>query len=46
MLDLPTFVRRVVVPILYVVGHAVGKYRKYADAPTPVTPDSRAHSQL
>jgi quercetin dioxygenase-like cupin family protein len=44
MLELPTFVRRVVVPMLYVVGHALGKYRKYADAPTPVRPDSRANS--
>ncbi len=37
MLELPTVVRRVVMPIVYVVGLATGKYRKYASAPKPIT---------
>lgn len=36
MLELPAFVRRVVVPIAYVMGRALGKYRKYRNAPEPV----------
>ena len=36
MLELPAFVRRVVVPIAYVLGRALGKYEKYRDAPEPV----------
>jgi quercetin dioxygenase-like cupin family protein len=35
MLELPAFVRRVVMPVLYVVGRALGKHRKYTDAPYP-----------
>jgi mannose-6-phosphate isomerase-like protein (cupin superfamily) len=38
MLELPAFVRRVVMPILYVVGRALGKYKKYGDAPEPISP--------
>jgi quercetin dioxygenase-like cupin family protein len=36
MLELPTFVRRVVIPILYVVGRVLGKYEKYKDAPEAI----------
>jgi quercetin dioxygenase-like cupin family protein len=36
MLELPTLVRRVVMPVLYVVGSVLGKYRKFADAPPAV----------
>ncbi len=32
------FVQRVLIPILYVVGRALGKYKKYADAPEPISP--------
>ena len=35
MLELPAFVRRVVMPVLYVVGRALGKHRKYRNAPYP-----------
>jgi mannose-6-phosphate isomerase-like protein (cupin superfamily) len=43
MLDLPAFVRRVMIPVLYVVGRAAGKYDKYKDAPEPIqVPSSRA----
>jgi hypothetical protein len=41
MLELPTFVRRVVIPIAYVVGRALGKYGKYRDAPPPIELASR-----
>jgi hypothetical protein len=37
MLELPVFVRRVLIPILYVVGSALGKYKKYGDAPEPIS---------
>jgi quercetin dioxygenase-like cupin family protein len=38
MLELPAVVRRLVIPILYVVGGLTGKYEKYKDAPPPVAP--------
>ena len=37
MLEMPSLVRQVVVPIIYVVGLALGKYTKYKDAPPPIT---------
>jgi hypothetical protein len=33
MLAIPTFVRRAVLPLLYHVGRALGKYGKYRNAP-------------
>ena len=36
MLAMPTFVRRVVLPVVYVVGRALGKYDKYRDAPEQI----------
>jgi mannose-6-phosphate isomerase-like protein (cupin superfamily) len=36
MLELPAFVRRLVMPVLYVVGRGLGKHRKYRDAPYPL----------
>jgi hypothetical protein len=36
MLELPTVVRRLVVPLIYVLGLALGKYAKYKDAPPPI----------
>ena len=36
MLELPALVRRVVVPVVYVVGRTLGKYKKYKDAPEPM----------
>ena len=41
MLELPAFVRRVVIPIAYVVGRLLGKHAKYRDAPPPVTKRQR-----
>ena len=36
MVEIPAPVRRFVFPLLVAVGTALGKYRKYADAPAPV----------
>jgi quercetin dioxygenase-like cupin family protein len=38
MLEMPALARRVLIPILYVVGRVLGKYRKYGDAPEPIAP--------
>ena len=35
MLELPAFVRLVVMPALYFAGRLLGKYEKYKDAPAP-----------
>jgi hypothetical protein len=37
MLEIPAFVRHVVMPVVYVLGLATGRYRKYRDAPPPIT---------
>jgi hypothetical protein len=37
MLELPTVVRRLVIPVVYALGLAIGKYAKYNDAPAPIT---------
>jgi len=44
MLELPTVVRRLVIPVVYVVGRMLGKYEKYKDAPAPVTRHSSRSS--
>jgi quercetin dioxygenase-like cupin family protein len=36
MLELPAVVRHVVIPVVYVVGTILGKYRKFKDAPPPI----------
>jgi mannose-6-phosphate isomerase-like protein (cupin superfamily) len=36
MLELPAFVRRVIMPVLYVAGRVLGKHEKYRDAPPPI----------
>jgi len=36
MTEVPAVVRRLVFPALVIVGRALGKNRKYADAPEPV----------
>jgi hypothetical protein len=36
MLELPTVLRRLVIPLVYKLGLALGKYAKYKDAPPPV----------
>ena len=41
MLELPAVVRRVIIPIFYVVGRILGKYEKYKDAPEPLASDRR-----
>jgi hypothetical protein len=41
LFELPTFVRRLVIPILYVVGRVFGKYEKYRDAPEAIALDRR-----
>lgn len=37
MLEIPAFVRSVVMPVLYLVGRLLGKYERYRDAPEPVS---------
>lgn len=37
MIEMPGFVRHVVIPIVYALGTALGKYEKFRDAPPPVT---------
>lgn len=37
MAEIPAVVQRVVFPMLVLVGRSLGKYRKYADAPEPVS---------
>jgi len=36
MLEIPVVVRRAVIPVVYVLGKVLGKYRKFAGAPEPV----------
>jgi mannose-6-phosphate isomerase-like protein (cupin superfamily) len=36
LLEVPAVVRRIVIPIVYAIGAALGKYRKFKDAPAPV----------
>jgi quercetin dioxygenase-like cupin family protein len=38
MAGMPEVVQRFVLPLLVIVGRALGKHRKYADAPEPVMP--------
>ena len=49
MLDLPIVVRRVVMPVVYVVGRLLGKYDKYRHAPPartlPVAPLKASHGR-
>ena len=37
VLEIPTAVQRVMFPVLRLFGTMLGKYRRYADAPEPVT---------
>ena len=41
MLEIPPLVRHAVIPLVYAAGRLLGKYRKYQDAPVPMTSDSR-----
>jgi hypothetical protein len=36
MLAVPPFVRRVIIPIVYALGRALGKYGKFTEAPPPI----------
>lgn len=36
MLDIPVFVKKVIMPVTYFAGKLLGKYRHYKDAPEPV----------
>ncbi len=36
MMAIPTAVQRVLFPVLIAIGHVLGKYRKFRDAPAPV----------
>ena len=37
MTDLPKFIKKVFFPVVLFIGRISGKYKKYADAPPPVT---------
>ncbi|GAB3902770.1 hypothetical protein GCM10028803_30020 [Larkinella knui] len=36
MADIPTFVKKVIIPITYLIGRLLGKYKHFADAPAPL----------
>ena len=36
MLELPSFVRTVIVPIIYAIGKLLGKYERYQNSPEPL----------
>ena len=37
MMEIPAVVKRVMFPVVVALGHVLGKYRKYADAPAPLS---------
>jgi len=39
MLEIPAAVQRIVFPIVVAIGHLLGKYSRFADAPEPVYPN-------
>lgn len=36
LLELPGFVRQVIIPMTYFFGRILGRYRKFKDAPAPL----------
>ncbi len=40
MLVIPGFVKKVIFPLQRTIGRLTGRYRRYADAPPPIDPDS------
>ena len=36
MLEIPAVVQRLVFPLIVAIGHALGKYRRFAAAPEPI----------
>jgi len=36
LLEIPTVVKTLVIPLVYVLGTVLGKYKKFADAPAPI----------
>ena len=36
MVDMPAFVKKLVLPLVYYIGILLGKYRHFKDAPAPV----------
>ncbi len=36
IVELPSFVKKVIIPITYYIGQLLGKYKKFKDAPKPV----------
>ena len=43
LLEVPAVVQRILIPIVYLVGVVLGKYKKFKDAPAPI-PSDRAIS--
>jgi hypothetical protein len=37
ILGIPKFVRRTIIPLTYLIGQLLGKYKHFKDAPAPVT---------
>lgn len=42
MVEIPRFVRKVIIPITYQIGRLLGKYSHFEDAPEPLHTNSRA----
>ena len=42
MVEVPAVARRIVIPIVYIVGSILGKYRKFEHAPAPIPPNRGA----
>ena len=36
MVDIPKFVKKLIIPVTYFVGRILGKYKHFKNAPTPV----------
>lgn len=37
LVDIPPFVKKAIIPLTYLIGKSLGKYKKFADAPPQVT---------
>ena len=41
MVEIPVFVKKIIMPLTYYIGKLLGKYRHFKDAPEPVTSSNR-----
>ena len=42
--EVPAVARRIVIPIVYIVGSILGKYRQFEHAPAPIPPNRGARA--